>query len=117
MCPKEHVCYCDGFGVCFGGEDEYDEYDGKRKGKEALDKDLKRWKELNEERRALLEEGHTEADEALVSDAGMDLELEKRIRELQVWCDERKQKAKKYGDVARNRALEAGRRWKEGDGF
>lgn len=26
VCPKEHVCYCDGFGVCFGGEEEYEAY-------------------------------------------------------------------------------------------
>ena len=24
FCPEEHVCYCDGYGVCFGGKDEYD---------------------------------------------------------------------------------------------
>ena len=26
VCPKEHVCYCDGFGVCFGGKEVYDAY-------------------------------------------------------------------------------------------
>ncbi|KAI5801158.1 hypothetical protein EDC01DRAFT_509299 [Geopyxis carbonaria] len=26
LCPQEHVCYCDGYGMCFGGQDEYDAY-------------------------------------------------------------------------------------------
>ncbi|KAL0260692.1 hypothetical protein SLS55_004382 [Diplodia seriata] len=26
LCPKEHVCYCDLYGVCFGGETEYEDY-------------------------------------------------------------------------------------------
>lgn len=26
VCPAEHVCYCDGYGICFGSEEEYDRY-------------------------------------------------------------------------------------------
>ncbi|KAK3378332.1 hypothetical protein B0H63DRAFT_452129 [Podospora didyma] len=30
-CPEEHECYCDGYGVCFGGPDGYREYVDKRR--------------------------------------------------------------------------------------
>ena len=29
-CPAESLCYCDGFGVCFGGVEEYNAYRGKK---------------------------------------------------------------------------------------
>ena len=27
LCPAEHICYCGGFGVCFGGASEYREFE------------------------------------------------------------------------------------------
>ncbi|KAL1637248.1 hypothetical protein SLS58_009435 [Diplodia intermedia] len=30
LCPKEHACYCDLYGVCFGGETEYEDYNAKK---------------------------------------------------------------------------------------
>ncbi|KAF3481770.1 uncharacterized protein GIQ15_04529 [Arthroderma uncinatum] len=26
LCPEEHVCYCEGYGICFNGKHEYDYY-------------------------------------------------------------------------------------------
>ena len=49
-------------------------------------------------------------------EVGLDLELEGRIRGLKAWCDDRIQQAKEHGDVAMNRAKEAGREWIDGDG-
>jgi hypothetical protein len=117
VCPKEHICYCDGFGVCFGGENEYNEYEMKVREKEDLEEELKKWRETKEKKKKLLEEGHTEIEEDLTAEAGIDMELESKVKELQAWCDERKQLAKEHGDVAMDRALEAGRPWKDGDGF
>lgn len=44
-------------------------------------------------------------------------ELELKINELSDWCDKMQQEAKEHGDMAMYRAQEAGRVWKEGDGF
>ncbi|KAK3373726.1 hypothetical protein B0T24DRAFT_529867 [Lasiosphaeria ovina] len=30
QCPEEHECYCDGYGVCFGGKDQFAEFMGQR---------------------------------------------------------------------------------------
>jgi hypothetical protein len=118
VCPKEHVCYCDGFGVCFGGEEEYDAYYRKNEERVGLEKELNKWREDGERIRQLQEEGKIdEAREIEEPEVGRDLELEGRIKGLQAWCDERTQRAKEHGDVAMHRAAEAGREWRDGDGF
>jgi hypothetical protein len=108
VCPKEHICYCDGFGVCFGGEQEYGNFNAKMKERVLLEDELRRWQELK-----------TEADETggPGPEVGKNMELQGRIEGLGAWCEERKKQAKEHGDVAMNRALEAGREWKDGDGF
>lgn len=109
VCPKEHVCYCDGFGVCLGGEDEYVDYYARRKEREALESDLSGWHERNE----LFLSG----EEPIGPQIGKDLELDGKIRGLLAWEKQTKQQAKENGDIAMNRAKEAGRDWKDGDGF
>ena len=40
-CPSQSVCYCDGYGVCFGGEEQYATYDTLRHITENMDTTLK----------------------------------------------------------------------------
>ncbi|PYH72304.1 uncharacterized protein BO88DRAFT_423131 [Aspergillus vadensis CBS 113365] len=42
-CIKEHICYCDGFGICFGGEEEYDAFRGHHAKKSELEEQFKGW--------------------------------------------------------------------------
>ena len=102
VCPRENVCYCDGFGVCFGGERKYNDYHTRCSDIRSLEQELQDWRSLDKSER--LEEGK-------------DLELRDRINRLKAWCDQRRQGAKENGDVAGNRAIEADRDWKDGDGF
>jgi hypothetical protein len=115
LCVKEHVCYCDGFGVCFGGEEEYAAYWRKNDERIRAEDELKRWREDWEKAQKLREEGRS--DEIDGPEVGRDLELEGRISGVEAWCEKRRQLAKEHGDVAMNRAVEAGREWKDGDGF
>ena len=122
VCPKEHVCYCDGFGVCFGGENEYNEYYSKFSEIGTLEEVLKDWKRRDMATKLLLEEDISDKTRAEIGDVekpevGRDLELEGRISGLKAWCDQKRQEAKEHGDVAGNRAKEANRDWKDGDGF
>ncbi|KAF4632349.1 hypothetical protein G7Y89_g5780 [Cudoniella acicularis] len=114
VCPKEHVCYCDGFGVCFGGEDEYIAYYIRHKEREKLEDELREWHISKEKFDSNPEEF---GDELEPPEVGRDLELEGRIKGLLAWCEQQRQLAKEHGDVAMNRAKEAGRDWKDGDGF
>lgn len=118
VCPKEHLCYCDGFGVCFGSEEEYDAFYKRNRERVRLEEELKKWREDSEKIRQLREEGKSDEIRAIEEpEIGRDLELEGRIKGLQAWCDKRRQLAKEHGDVAMNRANEAGREWRDGDGF
>jgi hypothetical protein len=118
VCPKEHLCYCDGFGVCFGSEEEYDAFYKRNRERVRLEEELKKWREDSEKIRQLREEGKSDEIRAIEEpEMGRDLELEGRIKGLQAWCDKKRQLAKEHGDVAMNRANEAGREWRDGDGF
>ncbi|KAM3070333.1 hypothetical protein ACMFMG_010165 [Clarireedia jacksonii] len=118
VCPKEHVCLCDGFGVCFGGEKELKEWYAKDEEWKGLERLLEINSKQVEETKALIDEGKQQEAEALgIPDVGREEELKKQIEKLQAWCKKRKEEAKVHGDVASNRAKEAGRKWKDGDGF
>jgi hypothetical protein len=45
-CPAEHVCYCDGYGICFGGEKELEEH--LALGKETADMETRLQNDLKE---------------------------------------------------------------------
>lgn len=110
VCPKEHICYCDGFGVCFGGEVEYENYAEKVKDRYRHEDELRAWTELNTK----WQDGNQESGQP---EAGKDIELKEKIDANNEWCDRKKERAKRHGDVAMNRAKEAGRVWRDGDGF
>ena len=44
-CPDEYACYCDGFGVCFGGQERYSVYNRLRQSREKFENDLKSLRE------------------------------------------------------------------------
>jgi hypothetical protein len=117
VCPAEHICYCDGFGVCFGGADKYQEFHQKERERWMLEKDVKGHHKLSQKWKANPETLTAEEKARGRPDEGKLHELEEKINELLAWCDNMKQEAKERGDVAWYRAKEAGRAWNVGDGF
>ncbi|KAG9765469.1 hypothetical protein KCU73_g434, partial [Aureobasidium melanogenum] len=95
-CPSQSICYCDGYGVCFGGEEQYATYDTLRHIAENMDNTLKA--------RAIDEmpdgEGIVPRDTLLKSKESIE-------GRLGSW----KSSAIMRGTDPRNRALEAGRSW------
>lgn len=117
-CPREHICYCDGFGICFGGEEEYKAFWEKMWDKRHFEDKLREWHEMDAEVQLAIEEGRSkDLDKMKVPVPGRDAELITIIKDLDTWLSIEKQMAKERGDVAMNRAKEAGRPWKYGDGF
>jgi Protein of unknown function (DUF3431) len=96
FCPEEHVCYCDGYGVCFGGKPEFEYWFSVRE----------KWRKMVKERDGL-GDGELESKEKITSQ--MDI--------LQEEMDKLKASALERGKDPRNRATEVGRDWKDGDGF
>jgi hypothetical protein len=118
LCPKEHVCYCDVYGICFGGEEAYDAWWGKMWERRHYADQLEEWHSKADAIAKAKKEGRIDEATALtVPEFGLDEELEGKIAALDVVLNAGKAEAMQRGDDPRNRAMEAGRQWKEGDGF
>lgn len=102
FCPKENVCYCEGYGVCFGGEKQWAEYSTNHERSRDLEKLTAK---LKEDKR----QGYN-VDGALA-------ETEQELKDLRWFKERAKADAIERGKDPKNRAEEAGRPWKEGDGF
>ncbi|OJD15425.1 hypothetical protein AJ78_04325 [Emergomyces pasteurianus Ep9510] len=119
FCPEQHVCYCDGFGLCFGGAKGMDQYFGLIYQKRDQQRDLEKWRKLAKVIEEAEKEGKSaaEIDKMERPEAGkdkvMEREIEEKKRRLEIMVEAAKQKGKDPGI----RAAEAGRRWKKGDGF
>ena len=99
FCPPQHECYCDGYGICFGGEAELQHW-----------LNILRSRELLEEEMELLSfSNRGESVEAA--------EKKERVTELNKQLDRLKAEALERGKDPKSRAVECGRLWKEGDGF
>ena len=97
FCPSMHKCYCDGFGICFGGE-----------------KQLDYWLQLLKKRENL-----DDVVDGLEKKGEKDLKkkAEKLKPEMDRELDRLKNEAYERGERPEERAKECGRAWKEGDSF
>jgi len=102
VCPPEHACYCDAYGVCFGGEKSYKEYFQLRQTKKDYSSELDRL--LKEQ--VLDVESKDNATLRKV-DPGRVIFLRDRIGALDKELDERKADAFERGRDPQNRAKEA----------
>ena len=118
FCPAQHACYCDGFGVCFGGETEYNDWFESRYRLRALEAELAEWEKKAKALEDAKAEGRLEEAATLEEpEAGREVFLRSQIDAYHNELNGRKQLALERGDDPRNRAEEAGRVWNEGDGF
>lgn len=139
VCPDEWICYCDGFGWCFGGEEGYDDWVSLNLKKMDAEKHLKEWEERkikwegyvqkmkngseDEVGEGGKEEGgegggkKEEKDRPEKPETGRDVYWRGQIEALTAEIDNRKRIARRRGRDPRVRAEELGREWREGDGF
>ena len=117
-CPEMHVCYCDGYGVCFGGKQQLDDWYKTRFQMRQKQDSLNRWKEkekaLNDARAA---HNLTLLQELDPPEEGLNETLQRDVNELNKELKKRKMEAFERGKSAKLRAEESGREWHEGDGF
>ena len=98
FCPTESICYCDGYGICFGGEDKYQE-----------------WFAMRRKSRELADLKGSLGDDEKVTEQKASIQV--RLTELDLKMSTMKKDAFLRGEDPKNRALEAGREWKDGNGF
>jgi hypothetical protein len=117
-CPKEHVCFCDQYGTCFGGEEAYSDYIALKDELGDWERDLRDWEEKGKAREeAEMNGDHLKLAQLEIPEPGKDEEFWREIDRLQPIVDGLQMEAEERGKDPRNRALEAGREWHEGDDF
>lgn len=118
VCPKQNACYCDGYGICFGGEDQFEEWFEVRYRKQEREGWLGEWREKAKAIEDAKSEGRLDEAATLeVPEIDKDVQLEKEIDDLQSELDHRLKTAIERGVQPWNRALEAGREYREGNGY
>jgi hypothetical protein len=109
-CPVEHICYCDGFGVCFGGKAEYEAWHAARRERDRLNHELMLWEKKLKKAQLAVEKGmQTEWVDVDFPIEGRVEGLRVEIEKLQLWMSDRVAKAIERGDDIKNRDEEAGR--------
>lgn len=99
FCPPEHSCYCDGYGICFGGGVEFDNWLKVLRQREVKDEIIRVFREAGK--------GESQEVQALQKEANaLNAEVNRLIDD-----------AIKRGMSPQARAVECGRPWADGDGF
>jgi hypothetical protein len=107
VCVPQDVCYCDGFGVCFGGTEQFDKFMDQRNEMRLLEFALDGWeKELKENKKQ-----RTKAENSVKET------VEGRIDRMRKVLDAQVKVAQERGKDPKLRAEDSGRTWKEGDGY
>ncbi|KAL8940651.1 MAG: hypothetical protein Q9216_002699 [Gyalolechia sp. 2 TL-2023] len=117
-CPAEHMCYCDGFGFCFGGEPAYQQYLGLVNQRTTLreESETRNDGHHKDKESHLLGDGGTHSS-VVTTDTDRRLHLEAQIAKLDAEIATRRKEAQTRGAEPRLRAQECHRPWEEGDGF
>ncbi|KAF2757113.1 hypothetical protein EJ05DRAFT_493519 [Pseudovirgaria hyperparasitica] len=107
VCQAMDKCYCDGYGVCFGGDEAYKNFTDRWNDMRLMQISLSSWTKEFEESK----------DEMSKPAIGVKDQLERKIKEASrvVWAQVAE--AKTRGQDPQARALDSGRKWKPGDGY
>lgn len=117
-CPAMHACYCDGYGLCFGGPEKFNEWFEMRFRLREYENDLRLWRLKQEEIEDAKARDRLEESSMLeIPEIGRDEWLIDEIESLREELATRKAAAAERGQYARVRAEEVGRPYNEGDGF
>ncbi|KAL9061562.1 MAG: hypothetical protein Q9162_000094 [Coniocarpon cinnabarinum] len=122
FCPVEHVCYCDGYGVCFGGQEQYDSWWDIRNERDYINDQWLEWEANVRTWNSLIELGHNgeeleEMKNIKRPQRGLNEVYSNRTEKLEKAMDGLLKDALERGKDPRLRAEECGREWHEGDGY
>jgi hypothetical protein len=101
-CPAQNTCYCDGYGICFGGRQRYEEYEDKQKQRDKLFNEFDAIVQKSDQAK---EEGKTES--VLTDEETKELEaLKSMIPETDRWLEAKRKEAFERGEDEENRKEE-----------
>jgi hypothetical protein len=114
FCPQEHVCFCEQFGCCFGGEDQFEAFLKQKNEMNDRERDLREWEDNTKALEDAMKEGKwEEANKLEKPEPGLDQRLKAEIDRLRPPVQKLLEEAIERGYAPRNRAKEAGREWVE----
>jgi predicted Fe-S protein YdhL (DUF1289 family) len=109
-CPSMSVCYCDGYGICFGGPKAFDEWFELRFDRNELKEELRLWEEkaqrIEDSRKHSKGGKMPEEAELSIPQLGKNQELKEKIEKLDEELERRRQKAFELGRDPKQRELE-----------
>lgn len=116
LCVDESVCLCDGYGFCFGGNEELNNYREAETKKNEIQRELDNWMWLTEMGfdPPVETDGQPEPDDPEGEKGNA---LVNQLQDKQQEIVDTLLAAIERGKNPQYRAQEAGRPWKEGDGF
>lgn len=126
VCPKEFLCFCDQYGLCFGGEEGFEDFRALRHELGDREDDLHRWQDEKKQFEQAKQDGkkaedgstQDEMDQGVEQlDMGRGKEIQKEIDRVRSMVDKMRAEAEERGKDPKLRASDCGREWKEGDGF
>nr|POE77415.1 hypothetical protein CFP56_09062 [Quercus suber] len=122
QCPSMNVCYCDGYGMCFdGGAKTLDRAAALHTDVRELEQELEAWDVQADHIAKLREQSRNgqvpEEADVRVPEPGRGTYLRTRVQQMHEELQRLQDEARERGRDPKQRALQAGREWKEGDGF
>lgn len=100
-CPAQNTCYCDGYGICFGGRGKYDEYDAKQRQRNTLYSEFEPLaKKQSEAKKDGKEADLTEEEKSRIES------LTKTIPEIDTWLETKRKEAFERGNDEEKRKEE-----------
>lgn len=117
-CPAMNECYCDGYGLCFGGPEKFNEWFEMRYHMREYEQELVAWRRKVIEIEEAKKGGRVDEVAVLeVPELGRDDYLNRQILDMRAQLGQVRFAAWERGKSPQARAFEAGRPWKDGDGF
>ena len=109
-CPSEHICLCQGFGVCFLSDAEYREYEGLCTKKDTLEREVQRLQEKLALTEEVIDQGHGLAGPALLDSRSL-AKLINQVKVLEEDISARRQAAIELGAVHKSRSEGSVEQW------
>ena len=118
-CPSMSACYCDGYGLCFGSAKQFDYFFELKYHKTKLEEELEDWdiKANAIEKAKEIDGSLSEEAQVSVPELGKGKELTAKIESLTAEMKRLRDEALIRGMSPKQRAMESGRHWTDGDGF
>ena len=116
-CPSMSACYCDGYGLCFGDAEKFDYYFELNFYLARYEKELQQWDEKAQNAVLAHDRSNNGGAKLDLPKPERDGWLRKKIQQIKQDMSQLRDEAFRLGSDPEQRAKEAGRAWKPGDGF